>query len=331
MTTRASVSSLLHPPSQRRADLADLAETPDRRGVAYSEELCAHQIVLGSLEALISVLLGGLGGNVRRSGASLVGSQVRGGSVAQVGSGIGVSVMGWSGVGCEGGGGGGIIGWSGIGEDFGGAEVDKDFVASCAESLLRFVWTNREVLKAILDAPLSASSSTLMDERGGVSPYCIVPYADPGLPGSRESRGRGEGVGALQAEYAVLSDYLNKERALTTQLFDLMAQSGILDLHVPPPGPDSQQVKESLVRWLVAKPSRVTNSVRLLSEDGSLALRLLSRAREILEAHQRLSATALISETCGVEQQDVEEEMVLGALEHVVAVLLQRADKGEVG
>jgi hypothetical protein len=80
----------------------------------------------------VSLLVGAASGG-GAGGGGLGASQGRGGSL--LGASIGASRAGRSGA-------------MGLGQ---GPDA---FVATCAESLMRFVWCNREVIKTILDAPL---------------------------------------------------------------------------------------------------------------------------------------------------------------------------------
>ena len=75
-----------------------------------------------------------------------------------------------------------------------------------AESFLRFVWTNREIIKTIFESPLPSATRAHAHTRTHTSPE--------------------------DEERVPVESYLRKERLLLAMLMHIMAHSGAFDAHV---------------------------------------------------------------------------------------------------
>ena len=293
MSTDSRAHALLRP------DADSSAMASDQSTVSSVEMRRAHQLVLGTLESLLSLMVDANGGGAASGGGGLGSSQGRGGG----------SSLGFSGVSRAG------AAESGVGGD--------DFMGTCAESLMRFVWCNREAIKTILDAPLvlrpvraaedavaNGCESTLPAD--GADSFRIVPFKKAASERMSDVSVGLSGKAREDSDHRViLEEHLRKEQALLLKIMEIIAHSGALDLRVPPPGPDSHQVNQHILMWLARDAS---------SPQLPLAHRLLKTARERLQARMDRALMA---------DKEEDEELWL-SLERALSLLVQRTEKGEV-
>ena len=139
----------------------------------------------------------------------------------------------WSELGRLGAGGeGGVGGGSGARPE----QADASLLA-CGVSVLGFVWANREVLRAILSAPIDVLASGQGAGAGGWqggdggSSFAIVPFKDIGANARRrisDGCDMGAGDGGQDGGGVGMDEYLGKERVLVTHLFAVRASFGVL-------------------------------------------------------------------------------------------------------
>jgi len=216
-------------------------------GASLMHRKTAHFLVLGTLDAVMSLLTAVTAGSV--AAHSLAGDAAQRTSTSHSSSRLHTSATNLSGWG----------GRSGSDSLSTRSYSAEGVAGAVAESLIRFVWTNREVFEAILSDPLPAPAPApdgvpSAHSPGAGSPGRIVPYAKGGRGGAAAhdamedvaadgfgggDAGAGNGGGGGVGELEVV---LGKERLLLARLLEAMSRTGALDVPLSAPAPDARQV-----------------------------------------------------------------------------------------